>query len=105
VTAVLFQQPGVPESFGLTIADCESAAWAIAPDKNPQSGAAAVMLTLSVALGSRIPWVVYQLPILRQLQDAVYAIIARYRHRLPGDKPYCAQFPEECGESRSSELG
>jgi predicted DCC family thiol-disulfide oxidoreductase YuxK len=97
VMTVPFQQPGLPESFGLTVADCEAAAWAIAPGETPQPGAAAVMLTLSVALGSRIPWLIYQLPILRQVQDAIYALIARYRHRLPGDRPYCEQFPEECG--------
>jgi predicted DCC family thiol-disulfide oxidoreductase YuxK len=99
VTTVPFQQPGVPESFDLTIADCESAAWAIAPGGAPQRGAAAVMLTLSVALGNRIPWVIYQLPSLKQIQDGIYALIARYRHRLPGDRPYCEQFPEECGGS------
>jgi predicted DCC family thiol-disulfide oxidoreductase YuxK len=97
VTAVPFQQPGVPESFGLTIADCEAAAWAIAPGHAPRPGAAAVMLTLSVALGSRLPWLIYHLPILRQLQIGIYALVARYRHRLPGDRPYCEQFPEECG--------
>ena len=92
VTALPFQQPGVPEAHGLTVADCEAAAWA-----------AALMLALSVALGSRIPWVIYQLPVLQQVQDAGYALVARYRHRLPGDKPYCEQFPEECGEPNPPE--
>jgi predicted DCC family thiol-disulfide oxidoreductase YuxK len=98
VTALPFQQPGVLEAHGLTVAECEAAAWAIAPGHSPQRGAAAVMLALSIALGSRIPWVIYQLPVLQRVQDAVYALVARYRHRLPGDKPYCEQFPAECGE-------
>jgi predicted DCC family thiol-disulfide oxidoreductase YuxK len=99
VTAFPFQKSGVPESFGLTAADCETAAWAIAPGLAPQSGAAAVMLTLAVARGSRKPWVIYHPPILQQILEGIYAIIARYRHRLPGDTPYCEQFPEECGGS------
>jgi len=95
VTAIPFQRPGVPEAFGLTVADCEIAAWAIAPGMAPQPGAAAVMLTLAVARGSRVPWVIYHLPILQQVQEGIYALVARYRHRLPGDIPYCEQFPEE----------
>src|SRR3954453_8083320 len=96
VTAFPFQKPGVPEKFGLTVADCEAAAWAIAPGFAPQPGAAAVMLTLAVARGSRTPWVIYHLPILQQVQEGIYALVARYRHRLPGDTPYCEQFPDEC---------
>jgi hypothetical protein len=103
VTALPFQQPGVPEAYGLTVTDCERAAWAIAPDLPPQPAAAAVMLTLSVALGSRVPWSLYRLPGIRQALEAFYALVARNRHRLPGDTPYCEQFPEECGAPKTAD--
>ena len=32
VTAMPFQKSGVPASVGLTLEECEAAAWAIAPD-------------------------------------------------------------------------
>jgi predicted DCC family thiol-disulfide oxidoreductase YuxK len=104
VTAFPFQKPGIPETYGLTIADCEAAAWAISSGMSAQPGAAAVMLTLSVALGSRLPWLIYRIPGLRQLQDALYAMVARHRHRLPGATPYCEQHPEECSTPRSPDL-
>jgi predicted DCC family thiol-disulfide oxidoreductase YuxK len=104
VTALPFQRPGVPEAHGLTVADCEIAAWAIAPGLAPQPGAAAVMLTLAVARNSRTPWVIYHLPILQQFQEALYALIAHFRHRLPGDTPWCDQFPEECGAPKTSDF-
>jgi hypothetical protein len=103
VTALPFQQPEVPETYGLTVTDCELAAWAIAPDFAPQS-AAAVMLTLSVALGIRVPWSLYRLPVIRQALEAFYTLVARNRHRLPGDPPYCDQFPEECGAPKISDF-
>jgi predicted DCC family thiol-disulfide oxidoreductase YuxK len=97
VTALPFQHPGVPAQFGLTTADCEAAAWAIAPGLPPQRGAAAVMLALAIAMENRLDWLIYQLPVFQQLLDAGYALVSHVRHRLPGDRPYCEQFPGECG--------
>jgi predicted DCC family thiol-disulfide oxidoreductase YuxK len=96
LTLVPFQAPGVPERLGLTVAQCERAAWTVAPDGRRYPGAAAVNAALAVALGTRWPWIVYRLPVLRQLQDAAYALVARNRTRLPGDRPYCEQHPEAC---------
>jgi len=96
VTMVPFQQPGVVEQAGLTLAQCEAAAWAIAPLGGRYRGAGALNAALSVALGIGLPLWLYTLPGLRQLQDALYDLIAKYRSRLPGDQPYCRQYPERC---------
>jgi predicted DCC family thiol-disulfide oxidoreductase YuxK len=96
VTMVPFQQPGAPEQAGLTPAQCESAAWAITPLGQRYRGAAAINAALSVTLGCSLPLRLYKLPGLRQLQDVVYDLIAKYRSRLPGDLPYCRQYPERC---------
>jgi predicted DCC family thiol-disulfide oxidoreductase YuxK len=93
---VPFQKPGVPEAHGLTVADCERAAWTVTPDGRRYPGAAAVNVALAVALGTRLPWVLYRLPGVRQVQELAYALIARNRARLPGDTPYCEQRPDEC---------
>jgi predicted DCC family thiol-disulfide oxidoreductase YuxK len=97
VTAIPFQQPGYPERAGLTLAECEAAAWAISPDGSRYRGAEAINMTLAVALGTRLPLRLYRLPGIRRLQDAVYEWVARHRSRLPGDEPYCRQHPEQCG--------
>jgi predicted DCC family thiol-disulfide oxidoreductase YuxK len=49
------------------------------------------------ALGDTVPLLLYFLPGMRQPQNFVYYLIASNRSRLPGDRPYCAQHPAECG--------
>lgn len=96
VTMVPFQKPGAAATHGLSIAQCESSAWAITPDQRRYPAAAAVNLALAVALGTRLPLWLYSVPGIRQLQDSAYAWVARNRSRLPGDTPYCEQHPNEC---------
>ncbi|HEY1013793.1 MAG TPA: DUF393 domain-containing protein [Herpetosiphonaceae bacterium] len=96
IAAVPFQQPAAPESAGLTIGDCEQAVWAYAADGPRYRGAGAVNAALAVALGTPLPLWVYLLPGVRQLQDYVYALVARNRHHIPGDQPHCEQHPEDC---------
>jgi predicted DCC family thiol-disulfide oxidoreductase YuxK len=96
VTAVPFQQPGAPETLGLTLAECEAAAWAVAADGTRYRGAAAVNVAMAVALGVALPYRIYVIPGIRQVEDYVYAWVARVRSRLPGDVPYCEQHPEAC---------
>lgn len=98
VTVAPFQQPGVMEEHGLSIAQCEAAAWALAPAPRPMRyrGAGAINLALSVALGTPLPLRIYELPGMRQIQDAAYSWVARNRHRFPGVTPHCVQFPDDC---------
>ncbi|MDQ3044980.1 MAG: DUF393 domain-containing protein [Chloroflexota bacterium] len=94
---VPFQRPGTPEEHGLSLAQCEAAAWAFGPDTSRYRGAGAIEVALAVAVGSPLPYWLYVLPGSRQLQDTVYEWVVRNRHRLPGDRPYCDQHPAECG--------
>lgn len=100
VTVVPYQKPGVPASAGLTVEQCEKAAWAVGPGeasgRRCWRGAGAINASLAVALGVRLPLSFYELPGVSLLQKRVYGLIAANRGRLPGDEPYCDQRPEEC---------
>ena len=96
VTAVPYQKPGAAASAGLTIEECEAAAWAVAPGGRRYRGAEAVNASLAVALGTRLPHLLYELPGIGPLQDLAYDWVAANRSRLPGDEPYCSQHPEQC---------
>jgi len=96
VTAVPFQKTGVPASVGLTLEECKASAWAIAPDGRRYRAAEAMNALVACALGTAVPLLLYYLPGIRQLQEFIYSLIASNRSRLPGDRPYCAQHPDEC---------
>ncbi len=98
MTTVPFQQPGLPESVGLTYAQCEQTVWAVTPDGATYGSAMAVNLILAVLLGVPLPLWLYAVPGIRQAQERAYRWVAANRHRFPGDKPYCEQFPEACGQ-------
>ena len=96
VTALPYQKPDVPASVGLSVEQCEEAAWAVAPDGRRYRGAAAANASLAVALGIRLPLSFYELPGVGRLQERLYDVIAANRHRLPGDVPYCERYPDQC---------
>jgi predicted DCC family thiol-disulfide oxidoreductase YuxK len=96
VTAVPFQKSGVPASVGLTLEECKESAWAIAPDGRRYRAAEAVNALVACALGTALPLFLYYLPGIRQLQEFIYPVVASNRSRLPGDRPYCTQHPDEC---------
>ena len=101
VTAVPCQQPGAAEAYGLTVADCEAAAWAVTPEpgRRHYRGAGAINAAVAVALGIWWPVRLYELPGIRHVQDLVYAWVNRIRGRLPGDVPYCDRHPQRCGRT------
>jgi predicted DCC family thiol-disulfide oxidoreductase YuxK len=96
VTAEPYQKPGVPASAGLTVEQCEKATWAVSPYGKRYRGAGAINASLDVATRAKLPLLLYELPGIRQVQDLGYACVAAVRGRLPGDRPYCKQHPEEC---------
>jgi predicted DCC family thiol-disulfide oxidoreductase YuxK len=99
ITIAPFQDGAARTAVGLSIPQCESAAWVVTPDGRRYPGAHAINVALAVALGLALPLQVYHVPGIRQLQDSVYAWVVRNRHRLPGDTPFCVQHPERCGVS------
>lgn len=98
---VPYQKPGVPEAHGLSVAECEATAWAVAPEAR-HTGAAAINAVLAAVLGTRLPLLLYATPGVNRLQDSAYAWVARNRHHLPGDEPYCRRHPDECSGAASS---
>jgi predicted DCC family thiol-disulfide oxidoreductase YuxK len=60
------------------------------------SGAEAANAALSVALGTRLPLMIYRLPGIRSLQEAVYRWVADHRYRFSGTTPYCESHPVAC---------
>lgn len=77
------QSPGVRERYGLTADDTDRAAWAIDPDGRKHRGAAAINRVLAELPGAwpRVA-AVYTVPGFRQVEDGVYAVVARTRHWL-----------------------
>jgi len=80
------------------LAECEQAAWAITASGRRYRGAAAINAALATALNLRLPWQIYQLPGVHQLQNWAYAWSARNRYRLPGVTPHCTSHPQDCGQ-------
>jgi len=60
------------------------------------SGAEAWAAAWSVALGTRLPLLVYRIPGVRFVQNVVYRWVAEHRYRFPGKTPYCEAHPIAC---------
>ena len=60
------------------------------------AGAEAANAALSAALGTRLPLLIYRIPGIRSLQEAVYRWVADHRYRFPGTTPYCESHPLAC---------
>lgn len=60
------------------------------------AGAEAANAAVSAAVGTRIPLMIYRLPGMRSLEDAVYRWVADHRYRFPGATPYCESHPATC---------
>ncbi|EME22975.1 thiol-disulfide oxidoreductase DCC family protein [Rhodococcus triatomae] len=90
VTATPLQKPGAVEHFGVSMDEALEQAWALDASGRRYAGAGAVNAALSGVLGTRIPLWVYGVPGIRQAQDALYRLVARNRHRLPGRGGSCA---------------
>lgn len=85
-----WQTPGLLARVNLTAEQGMEAAWYIDETGRKHRGAAAMNAALG-ALGGIYALVahVYRIPGLKQLEDAVYAWVARNRHRMPGASDAC----------------
>jgi hypothetical protein len=92
---VPFQAPGAPESVGVTEAQCHDAVQWQGADGVRLSGAAAANAALASALSCSVPMVLYRFT--SRAQERAYCWVATNRSRLPGIRPYCDEFPDECG--------
>ena len=79
-----FRQPGVLERYPhLPLARCEKAMQLVRPDGRTFEGAEAVVQALGTRWWGK-PAFIYYVPGLRQLANAVYRLIARYRFKILG---------------------
>jgi predicted DCC family thiol-disulfide oxidoreductase YuxK len=85
-----WQTPGLLARVGLSAQQCMDAAWFVDRTGRAYRGAAAMNAALD-ALGGiyRVVSYGYRVPGLKQLQDAIYAWIARNRYRMPGASDAC----------------
>lgn len=60
------------------------------------TGAEAWAAAWSVALGTRLPLLIYRIPGIRFVQNVVYRWVADHRYRFPGTSPYCESHPVAC---------
>ena len=77
-------------ALGLTSSDAAAAAWWIDPDGRRRRGHAAIGRTLEAFGGGwRVVGVMLATPPLSWIAAGVYAVVARFRSRLPGGSPSC----------------
>jgi predicted DCC family thiol-disulfide oxidoreductase YuxK len=90
------QGDGVAERLGIPAAHLlESVRWLDASGE-VYAGAEAANAALSAALGTRLPLMVYRIPGIRSLENAIYRWVADHRYRFPGTTPYCESHPVAC---------
>ncbi|MGZ8814507.1 MAG: thiol-disulfide oxidoreductase DCC family protein [Mycobacterium sp.] len=90
------QTPGTAERLGISDASLMDAVRWLDATGNVYAGAEAANAAVSAALGTRVPLLIYRLPGIRSLEDAVYRWVADHRHSFPGTTPYCESHPVSC---------
>ena len=90
------QSPGTAQRLGIAPASLlESVRW-LDSSGIVYSGAEAANAALSAAIGTRIPLIIYRIPGIRSIEEAVYRWVAANRFRFPGTTPYCESHPSAC---------
>jgi predicted DCC family thiol-disulfide oxidoreductase YuxK len=90
------QSPGVAQRLGIAPTSLlDSVRW-LDSSGAVYSGAQAANAALSAAVGTRIPLVIYRIPGIRFVEEAIYRWVAANRHRFPGTTPYCESHPSAC---------
>lgn len=82
--------------YGVTPTKCLRAVWAIADDGTIASGSDAAALILTAMTNNHWPYRIGRWPVIRQVLSFGYRIVANNRRKIPGEKPWCHQHPEDC---------
>ena len=90
------QRAGTVERLGITPDRLMESIWWLGSDGEVYGGAEAANAAVSAALGTRFPLLVYRIPGVRSLQEAIYRWVANHRYRFPGKTPYCESHPVAC---------
>jgi len=91
-----FQAPGVPQAYGLTVAQCELMLWAVSPGGSSYQGAQAVSAALDCLVGFPLLWLLYHCPGIGKVEDKLYTWVASHRQWFPGLRPYCKRPGAPC---------
>ena len=90
------QRPGTAERLGIPPDRLMESVWWLDSSGTVYGGAEAASAAVSAALGTRVPLLIYRLPGMRSLQEAIYRWVADHRYRFPGTTPYCESHPVAC---------
>lgn len=90
------QGPGAAERLGIPNDQLLDAVRWLDRSGAVYTGAEAANAAVSVALGTRLPILIYRVPGIRHAQNAVYRWVAGHRYRFPGKTPYCESHPVAC---------
>lgn len=90
------QNVSLNEPSGVTPTKCLREVWAIADDGTTATGSDAAALILTAMVNNRWPYRIGRWPVIRQILSFGYRIVASNRRKLPGEKPWCQQHPEDC---------
>lgn len=88
---------------GITFKKCMREVWAIADDGTIAAGSDAAALMLTAMLNNRWPYRIGRWPVIRQVLSFGYQLVAKNRRKLPGEKPWCQQHPEDCNHRQPIE--
>lgn len=90
------QSPGTAQRLGIAPASLlESIRW-LDSSGDVYSGAEAANAAVAAAIGTRIPLVIYRIPGVGFIEEAIYRWVAANRYRFPGTTPYCESHPGAC---------
>jgi predicted DCC family thiol-disulfide oxidoreductase YuxK len=90
------QGPGVAERLGIAPENLLDAVRWIDANGTIYSGAEATNAAVSMAIGTRIPLMIYRIPGIRFIEDVVYRWVVAHRYKFPGTTPYCETHPAAC---------
>jgi predicted DCC family thiol-disulfide oxidoreductase YuxK len=90
------QSPGTAQRLGISPSELLDTVRWMDSSGAVYSGAEAANAALSTAIGTRIPLLIYRIPGIRFIEEAVYRWVAANRYRFPGTTPYCESHPSAC---------
>src|SRR5579875_396703 len=90
------QGPGVAERLGIPRSQLlDSGRW-LDSSGAVYSGAEAMNAAVSAAIGTRLPLMLYRIPGIRFIEEAICRWVAGHRYRFRGTTPYCESHPAAC---------
>ncbi len=90
------QSPGTAQRLGISPDRLMESIWWLDSSGQVFGGAEAANAAVSAAVGTTLPLLVYRIPGMNRIQDAVYRWVADHRYRFPGTTPYCESHPVAC---------